>query len=117
MAGVVVLLAMHALYVLVLLDAKKYELLRLILLAFPALGAFLVAYLAPRRKFFSAMSLSLFGATLGVVSMSVYKLAGLYVDLIGGLLEIFVILLCYHAVLSCVGGLGGALAARSRSAR
>ena len=114
-AGAIVLLAMHLLYVLVLLDAKKYELLRLMLLAFPALAAFLVAYLAPHRKFVSAMFLSLFGATLGVISMPVYKFAGLYVDSIGGPFDTFVIFLGYHAFMCALGGLGGILASRVRS--
>jgi hypothetical protein len=113
MAGIAVLMLMHALYVLVLLDAQKYELLRLMLLAFPVLGAFLVAYLAPHRKFVSAMSMSLFGATIGVVSLPIYELAGLQVDSVGGLSQTFIIFLSYHAATSALGALGGILVARA----
>lgn len=116
-AGAIVLLAMHLLYVLVLLDAQRYELLRLMLLAFPALAAFLVAYLAPHRKFVSAMFLSLFGATLGVISMPIYKFAGLYVDSIGGLFDTFVIFFFYHAFMSALGGLGGIVVSRMKVSR
>lgn len=107
MTGVVVLLVMHILYVFVLWDAQKYELLRLLLLIFPVLAAFLVAYWAPYRKFVSAMAMSLFGTAIGVASLPVYQFAGLYIDSIGGLSEIFVIYFCYHALLSALGGLGG----------
>ena len=103
---------MHFMYILVMVDARRYELLRLALLGLPLVASFLVAFLAPRWKFVLAMSLSLFGATIGLISMHIYERFGLHVDSIGGPLETFVILLGYHGFLCTIGGLVGALSSR-----
>jgi len=112
LAGIGILLVMHFMYILVMVDARRYELLRLVLFGFPVVASFLVAFLAPRWKFVLAMSLSVFGATIGLISMRIYERLGLHVDNIGGLLETFVILLVFHCFMCSIGGVVGALSSR-----
>lgn len=98
---------MHLLYAIVLRDAVTFWLLRLILLSLPTLGAFFVALFVRDSKLVSALSLAPIGATIGVVSMSLYDRVGLYVDSVGGPFETFVIFLVYHTSACVIGAISG----------
>lgn len=112
MAGISVIIFAQLLYVAVLLKIADYELLRLILLGFPCLAAFVAAYWSPCRKISVGVSMAMYGAVIGVLSASCYDYFALPVDRIGGLFTTFFILLVYYGALSIVGSVAGVLLSR-----
>lgn len=107
LAGLGLLFVAQVLYVGVLTKVSYHEQLRLILLTAPAVAAFAVAYLAPRRKFLAGLSVAVAGAVIGIVSSHVYRRLGLHVDQIGGMVATFLVLLTYQGVASVVGSAAG----------
>lgn len=106
-AGISVLIFAQIMYVGVMVSDNQYELLRLILLIFPCVSAFVATYFAPRWKLAVGFSMAIFGASIGMLSAYVYEHFGLHVDQIGGHLVTFLVLLVYDAVLSIIGSVAG----------
>ena len=115
LAGIGVLALGQMLYVGVLVKINQYELLRFVLLSFPALAAFIAAYLAPSRKLAVGISMAIFAASIGMLSAFGYEYFGLHVDHIGGLLATFLFLLAYSTACSVVGTLAGYFLSRKNA--
>lgn len=114
MVGISVLILGHVLYFLVLLEVRNYELLRVALLFFPSIAAFVTAYFAPRRKILMGISMAVYGAIVVIVSSFVYESLGFHIDHIGGLFTTFIIILSYYVVFCAVGGLTGYFLAQKK---
>ena len=116
LAGISILMLGQILYIGVLVKISQHELLRFTLLAFPALAAFVAAYLAPRHKLVVGISMAIFGASISMLSALGYKYLGFHVDSIGGVLATFSILFVYNAVFCVVGSLAGYFLSRKKQA-
>jgi hypothetical protein len=114
LAGICLLIFGQILYIGVLVDIIYHDLLRFMLLFIPVFSAFIASYLAPCRKIVVGISMSIYGAVIGILSAFVYEYFGLHVDHIGGLLSTFVILFAYYVILSIVGSLVGAFLSSKR---
>lgn len=114
MVGISVLILGHVLYFLVLLEVRNYELLRVALLFFPSIAAFVTAYFAPRRKILMGISMAVYGAIVVMVSSFVYESLGFHIDHIGGLFTTFIIILSYYVVFCAGGGLAGYFLAQKK---
>jgi hypothetical protein len=113
--GLALLVAGHLLWWGVLLDGAYSEALRVALFFVPAVAAFLVAYLAPRRKLLLGISMGLCGALIGFAAMAGYEHLGYHIDKIGGPLATLAILLAIHLGYSSVGSIAGYFTWRIRS--
>jgi len=115
--GVVVLVSAQVLYIGVLIRVPFHEQLRSTLLIFPCLAAFAAAYLAPRRKLLTGMSMTVVGAFIGLVSSAIYQRLGFHVDRIGTLPATALILIVYYGLLSLAGSVGGMCMSRYSASR
>ena len=113
--GLALLVGGHLMWWGVLLEGAYAETLRLALFFVPALAAFLVAYLAPRRKMLLGMSMGVCGALIGFFAMAGYEHLGYHIDKIGGPLATIGILLAIHLGYSLIGSIAGYFLWRLRS--
>ncbi|QBC43324.1 hypothetical protein [Iodobacter fluviatilis] len=105
--GVSVLVLAQVLYIGVLLRIEHHDVLRILLLFFPCISAFLSACIAPRRKLLIGMSMAIWGSLIAIFSAMIYERMGLPVDSIGGPLATLVVVFTYDAILSILGGAAG----------
>lgn len=107
--GVAVLVFGNALWLAVLSDVRYSELLRLVLLTFPGVSAFLVAYLAPRRNVMLGISMAFWGAIIGTLTTAIYEHFGVVVDSVGAPMTLFFVLLGYQLISCTIGSAAGYL--------
>jgi hypothetical protein len=109
LAGIGVLVLGQVLYIGVLIKISYYDFLYWMLLGTPALAACIAAYMSPKWKLLTGISMAFFGAAIGVLSAIFYEYSGFPIDHIGSLSETFIIIFIWYAVLSIAGCVVGIL--------
>ncbi|MGH8653097.1 MAG: hypothetical protein ACREYE_13435 [Gammaproteobacteria bacterium] len=115
--GVGILLLADAMWVMVLMSTTYPTALAWALQSSPAITAFTVAYLAPRKKILLGMSMVIFAASLASAAKLVYGALGLPTDLPGirGARIVFTIALVSGSILCAIGTAAGYFLSRKHT--
>lgn len=115
--GVGILLLGELIWVLCFLFETYSTLMAWILWLFPAIAAFVIAYLAPRKKFLMGMLIAVCGAVLYGTSNLIFEAVGLPVDFYGvkGGLIVLTLILVNNVVLCSISSTVGYLLSRKKN--